>query len=164
MSELGGELDDKPASSSQDKGDADFDDDDFFSSLEAELSQSLGGDEKKEDSQGVNDDDDFFASLQQEMGKALAEEDSSLETEDDVSDDFFSSLMNDVASDLELDSTDDKAAATSSSHALSESHESTPSLDSLASMKVPELKELLRSKGLKVGGKKQELIDRLVNQ
>jgi len=159
MSELGGALDDKPASSSQDKGDADFDDDDFFSSLEAELSQSLGGDEKKEE----DDDDDFFASLQQEMGKALAEEDSSSETEDDVSDDFFSSLMNDVASDLELDSTEDKAAAPSSSHALSESHESTPSLDSLASMKVPELKELLRSKGLRVSGKKQELIDRLTN-
>jgi len=159
MSELGGALDDKPASSSQDKGDADFDDDDFFSSLEAELSQSLGGDEKKEDD---DDEDDFFASLQQEMGKALAEEDSPSETEDDVSDDFFSSLMNDVASDLELESTEDKAAI-DSSHASSESHDSAPSPGSLASMKVPELKELLRSKGLKVGGKKQELIDRLTN-
>lgn len=56
----------------------------------------------------------------------------------DEGDDFFSSLMDDFAP---------------------EHHDANNG--DLKSLTVPELKDLLRSKGLKVGGKKSELIERL---
>ena len=159
MSELGGALDGPSSSSSSSsdkaKDDRKLDDDDFFSSLEAELSQSLGDyggenkSEKEEDS-----DDDFFASLQQEMGHALNEEPSGKDDDGDddgvsLEDDFFSSLMNDLAEDVELEPP-----------AKKESNKSSEGND-LSSLTVPELKDMLRNQGLKVGGKKAELIDRL---
>ena len=159
MSELGGALDGPSSSSSSSsdkaKDDRKLDDDDFFSSLEAELSQSLGDyggenkSEKEEDS-----DDDFFASLQQEMGHALNEEPSGKDDDGDddgvsLEDDFFSSLMNDLAEDVELEPP-----------AKKESNKSSEGND-LSSLTVPELKDKLRNRGLKVGGKKAELIDRL---
>lgn len=167
MSELGGALDGDPSSSSSPsaraKSERKLDDDDFFSSLEAELSQSLGGDFGGGKSSGDDDDDDdFFASLQAEMGKALDEggdegEDDGDDGDDDMTDDFFSSLMNDMADELadELETpppakTGSKEQTGSGSHA-----------EDFSSLTVPELKELLKRKGLKVGGKKAELIDRL---
>lgn len=159
MSELGGALDGPSSSSSSSssdkaKDDRKLDDDDFFSSLEAELSQSLGdygGENKSEKAEDSNDD--FFASLQQEMGHALNEEPSDKDDDGDdgvsLEDDFFSSLMNDLAEDVELEPP-----------AKKESNKSSEGND-LSSLTVPELKDKLRNRGLKVGGKKAELIDRL---
>lgn len=181
MSELGGALDSEPSpSQSQNaKSEQKLDDDDFFSNLEAELSQSLGGnfggdkeEKKKEDPfGGDDDDDDFFASLQQEMGKAL---DDSPEAEegggDEASaDDFFSSLMDDLSDDLadEFDESPAVQEAASTESPLLESHSANEEASSashhsdLKSLTVPALKDMLRSKGLKVGGKKAELIERL---
>lgn len=196
MSELGGALD-EPSSSAPSgqnvKSDRRLDDDDFFSNLEAELSQSLGGDfggdKGKSGGGGASvgdDDDDFFASLQQEMGKALDEspekvDGGALQDDffssliDDVADelessgggekveetleashdDFFSSLINDVADELESETVEEVAGG---KRAMSGSH------GDLSSLKVLELKEMLRSRGLKVGGKKAELIERLQGQ
>ena len=141
-----------------------MDDDDFFASLEAELSQSLGdygGDNKSETEEDDDSDDDFFASLQLEMGRALDEEQSESDDNDDddddvsLEDDFFSSLMNDLAGDVELEPP--AKIESSKSVEVNDAH----NIDDLSSLTVPELKDMLRDRGLKVGGKKAELIDRL---
>eukprot|EP00578_Thalassiosira_sp_NH16_P024139 CAMPEP_0181099338 /NCGR_PEP_ID=MMETSP1071-20121207/12607_1 /TAXON_ID=35127 /ORGANISM="Thalassiosira sp., Strain NH16" /LENGTH=806 /DNA_ID=CAMNT_0023181995 /DNA_START=146 /DNA_END=2566 /DNA_ORIENTATION=+ len=225
MSELGGAIDEPSSPPSEKKRtDKKLDDDDFFSNLEAELSQSLGGvGSAKEPGSKVNDEEeDFFASLQEEMGKAL--DDSPERVDKAMQDDFFSSLMDDVADELEsprvpkssskpassennddddffaslqeemgktlVDSPDSpdesfeddffssliddladdlqspEVQDTSSEPTSSESHNvseqtHTQSNRDLKSLTVPQLKDLLRDKGLKVGGKKAELIDRL---
>jgi len=188
MSELGGALD-EPASSEKGQRKVDADDD-FFSSLEAELSQSLdtnygsGGD--KDSSEASTDDDDFFASLQKEMGKAL--DDSPENSDEALDDDFFSSLIDEVADELvsapakggddasESEDDDDDFFAsllddfeaeeepTSSKQHTSPSPSPEPTHVDYTSLTVPALKDILRSKGLKVGGKKAELIERLQSQ
>jgi len=229
MSELGGALD-EPSPSSSGNGEKQLDDDDFFSSLEAELSQSLGdgnsgsGIESVEEESSV--DNDFFSSLQKEMGKALDESpervDEGLQDDffssliddvadeletpakvdeeddffsnliddvmDDVADDietpakaeqapqddFFSSLIDDVAEELKTSAKaeddapqDDFFSSLTDDAAVEETGSKQTSLEThgdLKSLTVPVLKELLRSKGLKVGGKKAELIERLQSQ
>eukprot|EP00984_Skeletonema_dohrnii_P008734 scaffold3263_cov121-Skeletonema_dohrnii-CCMP3373.AAC.3 len=180
MSELGGSID-EPRSSG---GDSDLDDDDFFSNLEAELSQSLGDDFGDDDGKSESDDDDdFFASLQSEMGKALdeapakksapvdddddffaslqselgsaLEESSDDSVEDVLGEDFFSGLIDEIADEVEASSRQEDAPP--SSKQSSSSSEQTD----FAKLTVPVLKDMLRDKGLKVGGKKSELIERL---
>lgn len=142
MSELGGALGKpEPSSSGNDSGD----DDAFFANLESELSSSLGSGD------AGSSDDDFFVSLQDEMNESFNK--SPAKENSELQDDFFSSLMDDVADEVEStprvekQSSKPKAAAASSGD--------------FDSMSVPELKDLLRSKGMKVGGRKSELIDRL---
>ncbi|KAL7548522.1 hypothetical protein ACHAWF_011824, partial [Thalassiosira exigua] len=210
MSELGGALDAPPPSPSEKaKSERKLNDDDFFSNLEAELTQSLGGNfggdsesgadkssdddffaslqnvyDKALDKSPAGDDfdsdngseDDFFASLQQVLDQPPQEKSQTIQSDDDVSqqkadeslhDDFFSRLMDDVADELDSISTATGSEDPSLSHADhdagSESLEySTSKLQTdLSSLTVSELKGLLRSRGLKVGGKKAELIDRL---
>jgi hypothetical protein len=179
MSELGGALDEPSSSpSGKVKSQRNLDDDDFFSSLEAELSQSLGGGfggGKKQEREEYSDDDDFFASLEQEMGKALSRE---RVNDEELQDDFFSSLIKDVASELELpnkeqtklESRKDVSPSTSPPPEKTPPKEtdntqaSTKRQSDLSSLTVPELKDLLRSQGLKVGGNKIELINRLQGQ
>lgn len=149
MSELGGSIDEPRSSGS----DSDLDDDDFFSNLEAELSQSLGGDSGADESASSNnddDDDDFFANLQREMGNALEESSDNLD-EEALGDDFFSGLIDDIADEVEASSREDSTSGKSNSVEHGD----------ITKMSVPELKDILRSKGLKVGGKKSELIERL---
>jgi hypothetical protein len=149
MSELGGSIDEPRSSGS----DSDLDDDDFFSNLEAELSQSLGGDSGADESASSNnddDDDDFFANLQREMGNALEESSDNLD-EEALGDDFFSGLIDDIADEVEASSREDSTSGKSNSLEQGD----------ITKMTVPELKDILRSKGLKVGGKKSELIERL---
>ncbi|KAL7536269.1 hypothetical protein ACHAXR_007035 [Thalassiosira sp. AJA248-18] len=168
MSELGGALDEPASSSSGNaKSERTLDDDDFFSNLEAELSQSLGdfgSNKESEEDESSDDDDDFFASLQQEMGKALNESPSPEKVDEALQDDFFSSLIDDVADELESPSLIDDVADEVKSPMIQEtSSKQTSSEDNadLSSLTVPALKDILRSKGLKVGGKKAELIERL---
>lgn len=177
MSELGGSIGEAAGSSG---GDSDLDDDDFFSNLEAELSQSLGGDDGKSAS---SDDDDFFASLQSEMENALEESPAKSSTKKsdpvDDDDDFFANLQSEMENALEEsseDSVDDVFGDDFFSGLIDEiadeveasSREDTPSKQSspseqidLSQLTVSDLKDMLRSKGLKVGGKKSELIERL---
>ena len=164
MSELGGALDESASSpSAKAKSERKVDDDDFFSNLEAELSQSLGdfGSSNSEaDDSSDDDDDDFFASLQQEMGKALDENPEKVDEDD--ADDFFSSLIDEVADDLAVEIAAAESPAPAAASESSSSHQtSSDSHSDLTSLTVPELKDILRSKGLKVGGKKSELIERL---
>jgi len=180
MSELGGSID-EPRSSG---GDSDLDDDDFFSNLEAELSQSLGDDFGDDDGKSESDDDDdFFASLQSEMGKALDEAPAKKSAPVDDDDDFFASLQSELGSALEESSDDsvedvlgedffsglideiaDEVEASSRQEdappSIKQSSSSSEQTD-FAKLTVPVLKDMLRDKGLKVGGKKSELIERL---
>jgi hypothetical protein len=170
MSELGGALDESPVSSSrgQAKSQQSLDNDDFFSSLEAELSQSLGvsafgggttKQNRKNTEEYSDDDDDFFANLEQEMGTALSR--GRVDNNDDeLQDDFFSTLLGDVRDELESHRNEHKNEE-SSPPTTQPSPERSGDLSALT---VPELKDLLRSKGLKVGGNKVELISRLQSQ
>lgn len=164
MAELGGALDKSESFSSRgNKPASQVDDDDFFASLEAELSQSLGGDFQNENAEeGI---DDFFASLESEIGNVgdassisgvdvALRDDSSTSREVDDADDFFSSLIEDLAQEMSSKETESEVIV--STKAISDSRNRN-----LSSLTVPELKDLLRSKGLKVGGTKAELIDRL---
>jgi hypothetical protein len=174
MSELGGALDEPSSSpSGKVKSQRNLDDDDFFSSLEAELAQSLGGGfggGKKQEKEEYSDDDDFFASLGQETRERVDDE--------ELQDDFFSNLIKDVASELELprneqtklESRRDVSPSTSPPPEETPPKEtdstqaSTKRQSDFSSLTVPELKDLLRSHGLKVGGNKGELINRLQSQ
>ncbi len=183
MSELGGSIDEPRSSSGG--GDSDLDDDDFFSNLEAELSQSLGDDFGDDDgkSESDDDDDDFFASLASEMGKTLEESPpkKSAPVDDDGDDDFFASLQNELEGALDESSSDDGVedvlgedffsglideiadeveASQLDTPAPSKQKSASNEID-LAKLTVPVLKDMLRDKGLKVGGKKSELIERL---
>ena len=170
MSELGGALDEPSFSpSGKVKSQRNLDDDDFFSTLEASLGGGFGGGKKK-DREEYSDDDDFFASLEQEMGKALSRE---RVDDEEMQDDFFSSLIKDVASELELprneqtklESRRDVSPLTSlPPEEIGSTQASTKSQRDFSSLTVPELKDLLRSQGLKVGGNKIELINRLQSQ
>jgi hypothetical protein len=174
MSELGGALDEpSPSLSGKVKSQRTLDDDDFFSSLEAELSQSLGADfgsGTQQEKEEYSNDDDFFASLEKEMGKALTR---GRVEDEEMQDDFFSSLIKDVANELESprnkqtesESRIEVSPLTSlAAHEAGSTQASTRGNGDLSSLTVPELKDLLRSKGLKVGGNKIELINRLQSQ
>ena len=63
-----------------------------------------------------------------------------------------------TSSDTSAGATDDADTGT----ATADSAGSSPSADELRALTVPQLKDLLREKGLKVGGKKDELIERLL--
>lgn len=176
MSELGGSVDEQRSSG----GDSDLDDDDFFSNLEAELSQSLGDDFDDDDVESESDDDDFFASLASEMGKTLEESPAKKSAAvDDDEDDFFASLQSELEGVLEESSSDDSdedvlgedffsGLIDEIADEVEVSQLDTPSKQSSASeeidfakLTVPVLKDMLRDRGLKVGGKKSELIERL---
>ena len=134
--------------------------DDFFANLESELGESFA----PKETLPSDDDDDFFASLQTEMEKALEDTSESADDKEEIDDDFFDDFFagfttDDLADDLakELDAAPDAPTPT---QVLESDNEKR---DDLASLTVPELKDLLRGKGLKVGGKKAELIDRLLS-
>jgi hypothetical protein len=182
MSELGSSLE---SESSQDRGATTVDsDDDFFANLESELSSSLSGGSRSSSPSKDSDDDAFFMNLQSELTSSLSDKsgDEVDDSADDFSDDdffanlqqemdaslskaprkddepsegdFFAGLMDDVADELER--TEIKGKARNPVKVVKKE-----SIGDLSSMTVPELKEMLKSKGLKVGGKKAELIERL---
>ena len=165
--ELGDNLDEEPAS--REMGDT---------AAEEEVEDSFRGGRKESSGiESFGDDDDFFASLEREMGNELSDEPSSQETTDDISeDDFFSLLMDESGNDLPTDANANAEATQADDFFSDLADDATPEetttspqpssehKSDLTSLTVPLLKDLLRSKGLKVGGKKAELIERLQNQ
>lgn len=159
------------------------DDDDFFASLMSDLKEATKDEpnqSRRKTTQPVlespSQEDDFFASLEAELGDTLSEgtasksddafdflstDSKSGQSSNDEQDDFFSQLESDLSSAL-----DDTAVPSSSSLSEEESKPKPPSKapshnSDLGSLTVPELKDMLREKGLKVTGKKAELIERL---
>merc|ERR1711862_511433 len=137
--------------------------DEFFASLQQEMGKTLG--DSPESSTAL--EDDFFSSLPDDLNDDLADElekksepvlkdDTSAATnQNDLKDDFFSSLLDDLDDDL-ADELEKK-----SEHVLKDDTSAATNQNDLISLTVRELKDLLRTKGLKVGGKKAELIKRL---
>jgi len=150
------------------------DDDDFFAKLEAEMkpSSTSSGSGGGED---IDSTPDFFDTLDSTLDAELNESPTS-SSADLSSDDFFSSL--DTALDAELNDSPKSAPTykeeaaeiavkevTSVKKATASKKVSTSSASSgsgdLSKMTVPVLKDMLRQRGLKVSGKKSELIERL---
>lgn len=145
-------------------------DDDFFSSLEAELGNTLEAEPAAKAAQS-GDEDDFFASLEAELGNTLSE--SGLEADLGSSsakaspkgvevsgDDFLDSLEVDI----EAEKKHKKKAASPKQASVSpvpEANSASGNPADLQKRTVPELKEMLRDRGMKVSGKKSELIERL---
>jgi len=151
------------------------DEDDFFASLEAELSDTLdspigndnAGSSTKKSSKAV-DDDDFFAMLEADLAtggggdsggdvQSSASSDSKSSGDDFFSeDDFFANLEAEVASAA------DKPVSTSSKpKKTSVKAVAAGGGEDLSKLTVPLLKEKLKERGLKVSGKKADLIERL---
>ena len=181
------EIEDKPSGQDQQqssqKNNSD-DDDDFFASLEREIrgsdSRSNQPSPKKKAAPVASavspEEDDFFASLEVELASDLETETestpSSIDTTDSPSDedDFFSSLEAELRTDL-----DDEASETISSPVVEPTAVSSSKKEALkvpiavfdaASLKkrtVAELKDILRDRGLKLSGKKAELIERITS-
>jgi hypothetical protein len=173
MSELGGVLDEPTVSTPRGtaKSQRNLDNDDFFSSLEAELSQSLGGTafgsgtmKDMKNTEEYSDDDDFFANLEQEMGNTLPRGRVDENTDDTFQDNFFSTLLGDVRDELESPRNEHNELERNKGSSPPTTQSSPERSGDLSALTVPELKDLLRSKGLKVGGNKVELISRLQSQ
>lgn len=141
--------------------------DDFFASLEADLSESLQNESDGSSKTAVkSDEDDFFASLEADLSETLQENESS--DSESNNDSFFNDLEKNVGEDLHVAEEDNDFFASLGENASSDapksrsrkSNESRNGQD-LSSLKVPDLKKMLKERGLKVSGKKSELIERL---
>jgi len=136
--------------------------DDFFDSLMTDLSNDLndngavsresgsGGRRQPAPTESTQDEDDFFASLMSDLtghntDSSPPDRKRSKDATSDVDDDFFAALE----AELSPISGGDGAPL--------------PSTNDIATRTVPKLKEMLRERGLKVSGKKAELIQRLTS-
>jgi len=167
----------KPMKSSGKSNSGGGDEDDFFASLEAELSDTLdspigndnAGSSTKKSSKAV-DDDDFFAMLEADLAsggggdsggdvQSSASSDSKSSGDDFFSeDDFFANLEAEVASAADKPvSTSSKPKKTSVKAVATAGGGG----EDLSKLTVPLLKEKLKERGLKVSGKKADLIERL---
>ncbi|VEU44717.1 unnamed protein product [Pseudo-nitzschia multistriata] len=170
------EINDSPSSqkqkSSTNGGD---DDDDFFASLEREIRGSKSATSKpkraeKETKPDISsaptaDEDDFFASLEMELETDLGESKSqgSEQSADAAEDDFFSSLESELSTDLSSSETIDAPASAKQTRAPQVTSSSEFDASDLKKRTVPELKAILKDRGLKVSGKKADLIERLTS-
>lgn len=124
-------------------------DDDFFASLEAELGTALDGSETSGSSSGQNsirgEAEDFFAQLETELSTSLAEET--------------------LPPSAPIESRTRNSSKTGQQKSKLESATASKSFNAeeLGKKTIPDLKQLLRKQGLKVGGKKAELVDRLLS-
>mmetsp|Transcript_11965 Transcript_11965/g.28383 ORF Transcript_11965/g.28383 Transcript_11965/m.28383 type:complete len:695 (+) Transcript_11965:55-2139(+) len=185
------EIEDKPSSRSSQtastmEANTSDDDDDFFASLEKGIRGSDRSSKKSVDSNPISsEEDDFFASLEEELASDLGESkndrpkmDTKFETSSEIDqaseDDFFSSLEAELRSDLDTvdvevnDTT--KIPASDKRHSSSKREPTDASQNSdrfdassLKKRTVAELKGILRDRGLKVSGRKAELIDRITS-
>ncbi len=161
------EIEDKPSgrtpqSSAPPSND---DDDDFFASLEREI---RGADSNKPQKKSkpapapaASEEDDFFASLEMELASDLDAEPAASAppaAANDDGDDFFSSLEAELETDLDTEDTIPAPAV-----AAPPAPKSALDAASLKKKTVPELKDILRDRGLKVSGKKSELIERITS-
>jgi hypothetical protein len=137
---------------------------DVFGQLEA-TDTSIMGDRTT----FTDDSDDFFSSLEADLAEELgnasnykgkSKSPTSFNIQDDDGDAFFAALETELESDQ------------NSELIAPQSHKATSELDSSSSAKkavevnsltVPELKDMLRQRGLKVSGKKSDLIERFLS-
>ena len=128
--------------------------DDFFAALEAELGTAFEG---TSDS-SADDSDDFFAKLEAEMNSDKSDKASDSKGEESFPDFELSDLTEATRSIESADLAPETAVVDAPPPTAKRA---SPSGD-LSKNTVPQLKEMLRERGLKVSGKKNELIDRLM--
>jgi len=162
MSELSETVDESPPSQqspakSSKPASKSFDDDDFFASLEADLSESLN-DGKAEVSSGSSGEDDFFASLESDLSESLG---NSREDKNAEEDSFFGNLENNLSKALSEDNAVEKGSDEDDFFAKESAKAKGGNSKDLSKLTVAGLKEMLKERGLKVSGKKNELIERL---
>lgn len=160
LGSIGGNMNDQTATNNSE--------DDFFASLESELGDLLSSDDDEASSSpkmketttanaSPQTDDDFFSSLESDLDSELSASTTSGGNSDD---DFFANLEGDLNEELSSSTT-----STSKEESKSVDHAPTTKTASssgdLSKLTVPILKGMLKEKGLKVSGKKSELIERL---
>lgn len=166
--------------------------DDFFATLLSELEETNNNGENGSSKHiEIRQDDDFFASLGSDgNSEASTATKSKTSGYGSIDDDFFGSmegnleavLSSDVAATIAnepdriveeqlegswstspVDSINDSKPESPKSTPKSQKQEGSPmNEDDLTSTTVPVLKDMLRERGLRVGGKKAELIERLM--
>jgi transcription antitermination factor NusG len=134
-------------------------DEDFFASLEAELGNAFEDTKPKSAGSGGDDSDDFFAKLEAELAPSVSEK--NRKTTGDVKD-----VLN-----LKQEPTQVAPAVVSDPSPASKKARGGPpkpessngggASSDLGKCTVPVLKEMLKERGLKVSGKKADLIERL---
>lgn len=140
-------------------------DDDFFASLMTELSNEASLSNKQQlpnaqrtgsaavdrvDDSSLRQDDDFFALLEADLGKALSE---NSQTRDE---DPARQLLPEQSTSKQSTFLGPKESAPAATQLYNESN--------LDKKTVPVLKGMLKERGLKVGGNKAELVERLLQQ
>lgn len=137
--------------------------DDFFANLEKELSDpAFEGDVgagAPTKAAAPADPDDFFSQLETELSESPQEKKQPAAVSNDDPDDFFAQLETELSEPIAVVAAEKEPAAKKPAAAAAPS---TGDTGSLSKKKVPELKDMLRERGLKVSGKKAELIERLM--
>ncbi len=161
----GKEVSDSSRSFEQPQSKSSKKEDDFFNDLMSQLSDSSdeglfesrsdGSDDDDDDRNTKRSDDDFFASLEADLNESLMES-------SDVNDGIHNSdhqqvHFEDFDENIEHDSHRKQKKQSETTHNLQVVTESDLSKNTVAS-----LKEMLKERGLKVSGKKAELISRLL--
>lgn len=155
-----------------------FSEDDLFDSFDvADSRDEAGGDlfsafdlddsKPKSSKAPQGDEDDFFASLEAELGEALEKDDKTLSVDDN--DAFFATLETEVFGKLDVNDESGEGSVSNEKPESKSPEEFTSNPpahggEDLVKLTVPKLKEMLKAQGLKVGGKKSELIERLQEQ
>lgn len=150
--------------------------DNFFASLEQEMSapsSSASSSSTPPPTPPGDAQDDFFASLEREMSAPSSS--SSPPSSGNTEDDFFSMLEKDMSTMVNQD-LPSSSSSSSSQLKTPSSTKQTPKKEKdttttttgvagadLSKLTVPLLKGMLKERGLKVSGKKAELIERLID-
>ncbi len=146
--------------------------DDFFNDLMSQLSDTQmeqnDGIQAGKNKPNKNSDDDFFASLEADLNESLNEfSDNSSPSNDEENDfldvptsaangDFFTGLESQIGEVL-------SGEVIGSSHTIAGGgNQQSARKSDLNSLTVADLKVMLKERGLKVSGKKSDLIDRLI--
>ena len=171
MSDLSTDL--TPSTKGSSSSSSDSDGDDFFASLLNDLGENVptspAPSPKRKDSSPSFDDEDFFASLEAELGSAVTKDVAASTKDDRVSDsssdpglddDFFANLESELSPLLEKSTFSEEKPVSEPAKKQKPSGGSSSSAD-LSGCTIPELKSMLKDRGLKVSGKKAELIERL---
>jgi len=142
--------------------------DDFFADLESELeSDDFFATTKPATTKAPTQEvaDDFFADLELELETELKAEPAVKATNTEDPADFFADLESDFAEIAGGMEAEPEVAAPAMTTTEAPAPSSGPSLDSgsLKKLTVPVLKDMLRDRGLKVSGKKADLIERLAS-
>lgn len=158
MSDLSESLDEaptdpEPAQTNMRRSEPAQEEDDFFSALEKDLDQKQSPFERETSD---TTDDDFFSQLEQELSSLESAEENTPAFESE--DDFFSSLEQEL--ELASNQKKEEIKVTNDVDVTFEAP-SASSKGDLSKLKVGDLKQMLKEKGLKISGTKSELIERL---